>query len=70
MPMSDIISVKGKNAHPFYKWLKSEHKFQPNWNFYKVLIDRNGQYVSSFSSFTKPDSQKLLKLVDETLKQP
>jgi glutathione peroxidase len=70
MPMSDIISVKGKKAHPFYKWLKSEHKFQPNWNFYKVLIDRNGRYVSSFSSFTNPNSQKLLKIVDETLKQP
>ena len=70
MPMSEITSVKGKNAHPFYKWLKQEHNFQPSWNFNKVLIDKEGQFVKGFNSFTKPNSRKLLKMVDEAIKQP
>ena len=70
MPMSEITSVRGRSAHPFYKWLKSEHNFQPNWNFYKVLVDKEGQYVKSFNSLTKPNSKKLLKIVDEVIKQP
>ena len=70
MPMSEITSVRGKSAHPFYKWLKREHNFQPSWNFYKVLVDREGQFVTSFNSLVKPDSRKLLKIVDELIKQP
>ncbi len=70
MPMSEITSVRGKTAHPFYKWLKREHNFQPSWNFYKVLVDREGQFVTSFNSLVKPNSRKLLKVVDELIKQP
>ena len=70
MPMSEITSVRGRSAHPFYKWLKSEHNFQPNWNFYKVLVDKEGEFVKSFNSLTKPNSRKLLKIVDEVIKQP
>ena len=70
MPMSEITSVKGRKAHPFYKWLRNEHNFQPSWNFYKVLIDKEGEFVMGFNSFTKPNSKKLLKIVDEVIKQP
>ena len=34
LPMTDITSVKGDKAHPFYKWLQREHGFTPRWNFY------------------------------------
>ena len=70
LPMSEITSVKGRSAHPIYKWLKNEHNFQPNWNFYKVLVNKEGQFVKSFNSLTKPNSRKLLKIVDEVIKQP
>ena len=29
LPMTDITSVKGDKAHPFYKWLQREHGFKP-----------------------------------------
>ena len=70
LPMTEITSVRGKNVHPFYRWLKKEHNFQPKWNFYKVLLDKNGNFHSSFNSLTKPNSPSILKVVDEILKQP
>ena len=70
LPMTEITSIRGKNAHPFYRWLKKEHNFQPKWNFYKVLLDKNGHFHSSFNSLTKPNSTSILKVVDEILKQP
>ena len=69
-PMSEKLDVIGNNAHPFYKWLKNEHDFQPNWNFYKVLVDKEGQFVQGFNSLVKPNSRKLLKMVDEVINRP
>ena len=70
LPMTEVTSIRGKKAHPFYRWLKREHNFQPKWNFYKVLLDKEGGFRTSFNSFTKPNSPGLLKEVDEVLKQP
>ena len=39
MPMSVTTSVKGDQAHPFFKSLKEESGFVPSWNFNKILID-------------------------------
>ena len=70
VPMTEVTSIRGKEAHPFFSWLRKEHGFQPKWNFYKVLLDKNGSFHSSYNSFTKPNSPSLLKVVDEVLKQP
>ena len=70
LPIAEVTSIRGNQAHPFYNWLRTEHGFQPKWNFYKVLLDKNGSFHSSFNSFTKPNSSSLLKVVDEVLKQP
>lgn len=66
-PMSDKLVVKGKNAHPLYQWLKAETGATPKWNFYKFLIDGDGQAVTYFSSFTKPQSKKILRAIDASL---
>ena len=54
--------VKGKNRHPFFKWVEKEAGYLslPKWNFYKYLIDKNGKLSSWFSSVTKPSSEKFL----------
>ena len=70
VPITEVTAIRGDRAHPFYSWLKREHNFQPKWNFYKVLLDKKGNFHSSFNSFTKPNSRGLLKVVDEVLKQP
>ncbi len=70
LPMTEVTSIRGNQAHPFYRWLKREYNFKPKWNFYKVLLDKKGSFHASFNSFTKPNSPSLLKVVDEVLKQP
>ena len=70
LPITEVTTIRGNKAHPFYNWLEREHGFKPKWNFYKVLLDKNGSFRASFNSFTKPNSQSLLKVVDEVLKQP
>ena len=67
-PMSDKLVVKGGNAHPLYKWLRAETGDTPSWNFYKFLINGKGQAVASFSSMTKPQSKKLIKAIDASLR--
>ena len=61
-PITSITKVKGKNKHSFFKWVEKEAGYLslPKWNFYKYLINRNGQLSSWFSSVTKPSSEKFL----------
>ena len=66
-PITEIINVAGEERHPFYGWLKENYGFKPRWNFYKVLFDKEGTYVDSFSSMIKPNSKKLLAIIKEKL---
>lgn len=66
-PMAQKEKVKGDDAHPFYKWFKAEKDATPKWNFYKIMIGKNGEILDYFSSMTKPDSKKILKLLEENL---
>jgi glutathione peroxidase len=61
------INVKGDNAHPIYKWIKTEYKKTPKWNFYKYLFDRSGQLIESWSSITKPDNKKIINKIDKLI---
>ena len=69
-PMTEKTNVIGKNAHPFYKWAKKNHGIAaiPKWNFHKIIIGRNGKVVDTFASFTKPNSNKFLKLIEKEIK--
>jgi len=58
-PMFSKIDVNGPDAHPLYKYLRSElsgvtgNKIK--WNFTKFLIDSEGRPVKRFSPTTKPE---------------
>ena len=43
-PITEITDVKGNNAHEIYKWAKENHgkSAVPKWNFYKILINKEG----------------------------
>ena len=68
-PLSTITEVKGDNAHDLFKWAKNNHGASaiPKWNFYKILINRQGKIENTFSSFTNPMSKKLTKKIEEIL---
>lgn len=68
-PMFAKIDVNGKEAHPIFKYLKSElggFLFDDiKWNFTKFVIDRNGKPVERFRPTADPEElesiiQKLL----------
>ena len=70
-PMMSKEIVSGSNAHPFYKWAKTELGFgtAPKWNFHKYLVNRNGKVIDYFNSTTNPDSSHLVKAVENALKE-
>ena len=68
-PMSEVTSVIGKTAHPFYQWLSDEYNFKPRWNFNKVLIDRNGIVIASFGATVNPNSKRVKEAVLAALKK-
>jgi len=51
--------VKGNARQPVYQWLSDENKNgwnseQPQWNFYKYLVDEKGNLSNVFSSSVSP----------------
>jgi glutathione peroxidase len=69
-PIMGKLSVKGETQHELYKALTGPGGAFPGnvkWNFGKILIDRNGKPVARFESATKPDSEELVKAIDDAL---
>ncbi|MFM7533024.1 MAG: glutathione peroxidase [Rubrivivax sp.] len=60
-------SVKGGEAHPFYRALARQADRAPRWNFHKYLVDRQGKVVDNFSSVTGPMDAKLVGAVEKAL---
>ena len=69
LPMTTITSVKGGKAHPFFKWMRKEYGFIPRWNFYKILLDTEGNLVETYTSITKPTSSKITSKIEKLLQR-
>jgi len=59
--MFEKIEVNGDNAHPLYRYLKSEYPGLLGlegikWNFTKFLVDRQGRVVKRYAPTTKPEA--------------
>ena len=68
-PLSEITNVRGENAHPVFKWAKESfgNSAIPKWNFHKILINKDGQIIDTFASFTNPMSSKIIKKIEKSL---
>jgi len=71
-PVFEKSHVIGKQANPVYKFLSSKKlngkiSSKPLWNFHKYLIDREGNVVTYFFSFTKPTSGRFLRVLERHL---
>lgn len=67
--MSEKISVKGNDMHPIFQWLTDKtqngwNKKAPSWNFFKYLVDENGELQAVFSSRTSPLDEKLISKIN------
>ena len=66
-PMFEKISVKGDQAHAFFKDLRTQSGTYPKWNFHKYLIDRQGQLISDFGPRTRPYHDELISAIETAL---
>ena len=69
IPMTSITSVRGPNAHPFYKWIKKEYGFTPSWNFNKILLNHEGHMVASFGSTARPTGRRITRSIHALLNE-
>jgi len=67
--MTSKQDVKGENAHEIYKWAKISYgkSAVPKWNFHKILINKEGNIVDTFASFTNPMSKKVVLKIEKIL---
>ena len=68
-PLTEITDVKGDNAHEIYKWAKENYgkSAVPKWNFYKILINKEGKIEDTYASLTSPKSNKITKKIENLL---
>ena len=68
-PMTEKVSVKGTDAHPFYIWAKENHgnSAVPKWNFHKIIINKEGKIEKAFSSITNPSSKRFKEVIENLL---
>ena len=71
-PLSKKIDVNGSNAHPLFKFLKSQSTGilgtkRIKWNFTKFLIDNKGKVYKRFAPYIKPSqlSYYIDKLIEK-----
>lgn len=67
LPMTEITAVRGPDAHPFYKAVRTETGFEPSWNFNKVLIGPDGSVEGTWGSTTKPEAGQITNRIDVLL---
>jgi glutathione peroxidase len=69
-PLTGLSHVKGSSAAPFYVWVRETVSWEPNWNFNKVLIGRDGGIAGTFGSGDEPDGGKLSAAIAAALGKP
>jgi glutathione peroxidase len=69
LPMTDVTHVRGTQAHGFYKDIKAQTGFVPQWNFNKVLIGPDGAVVETWGSTARPDSGAIPRAIEKILTQ-
>jgi glutathione peroxidase len=71
-PMFAKIHVKGRAAHPLYRFLtdpKTNPRFSGKitWNFNKFLVGRDGTMLARFGTRDEPGSEAVRRAVEEAL---
>jgi len=67
-PLFEKIEVKkGGNQHAVYKFLTTDHA-EPNWNFTKYLVGKDGKVIKRYEPTVKPDDPALIADIEAALK--
>jgi glutathione peroxidase len=67
-PVTGKAVVKGKDAHPFYRWAAAERPLEtPRWNFHKYLVGRGGHLTAAFASAVEPMDPLVIAAIEKEL---
>ncbi|MCG9750858.1 glutathione peroxidase [Vibrio brasiliensis] len=66
-PMMARSSVRGGDANPVFSEISKQSGVEPRWNFYKYLINREGEVVATFPSSTPPQAPSLINMIKQQL---
>lgn len=68
-PMTGKQSITGPNANAFYKWAAHQTgpRGVPTWNFHKILVGRNGEYLAWFPTDLEPSSTRMTRAIEAAL---
>lgn len=68
-PMTERVHVKGTKAAPFYQWARTQltTNNEPQWNFHKFLVGRDGRIIAGFGSKVEPGSPELVAAIEKAL---
>ena len=67
LPMTTIEHVASGTVHPLFGWLRDTADFVPDWNFNKVLLGADGQFVAAWGSNMEPDSDQIIQAMDRAI---
>jgi glutathione peroxidase len=71
-PMMSKVSVKDPDKTPLYQFLtdaSAKTGGEIKWNFTKFLVDKNGNVINRFESKVTPESEDVVKAVEQALAQ-
>ena len=66
-PMFSKTTVSGKEINPLFAELIKAGGSAPSWNFHKYLIGRDGKFIDSYASMTKPQSSRITADIKKAL---
>lgn len=64
--MTEPQAVRGSDVTHLFAVL-AEQSSAPKWNFYKYVVDRQGNVIANFASTTKPDDPAFLAAVQKAI---
>jgi glutathione peroxidase len=69
-PMTSIMHVRGPGANPFHAWVRQVRAWEPQWNFNKVLIGRDGLIKATYGAPVEPGAPALMTPLEAELNRP
>lgn len=68
-PMMAKVSVKGDDISPVYRHLAAQTGRDIQWNFTKILVNKQGKVVQRFEPNVDPEASELVTAVERALRE-
>jgi len=65
--ITQITRLRGREAHPFYRWLADQHGHVPSWNFNKALIGPQGELLGFWGATTRSTAGAITRAIRRAL---